>query len=213
MEYSNDCPFCKETRFKNNRLINLPSDESILFENDKLFVQVDISPVCRGHILIITNEHYLNFFETSKDIKDDVIKLKESIKRVYREVYNSDVLFFEHGSAKSGEAGSSIDHAHLHAIPYTFNLDDELRLFDVFFKCDILDDYRFKNEFSYIYLELNDDDKRVYKVEKLPSQFMRKVVSNKLNIDDYLWQDKCITANSKALFNQTISDLRGKINL
>lgn len=27
MEYSKDCPFCMNTRFKNNKLVNLPSEE------------------------------------------------------------------------------------------------------------------------------------------------------------------------------------------
>lgn len=213
MVFSNVCPFCKDTRFNNLKLINMPEDESILFENDKIFVQVDISPLCRGHILIVTNEHYLNFYETPKAIKDDVIKIKDCIKKVYKEVYNSDVLFFEHGSAKSGEAGSSIDHAHLHAIPYNFNLESEIKLFDTFFECDILTNYQFNNEFSYIYLEQNDRMKRIYKVEKLPSQFMRKVVTSKLNYDNYLWQDMCITSDSKNKFNLTISDLSGKISI
>ena len=64
MEYSKECPFCKNTRFSNNKLVNLPTEDSILFENANLYVQVDISPLCLGHILIITNKHYLNFFET-----------------------------------------------------------------------------------------------------------------------------------------------------
>lgn len=53
MEYSKDCPFCMNTRFKNNNI----------------YVQVYISPLCRGHILIITKEHYLNFYETPDGIK------------------------------------------------------------------------------------------------------------------------------------------------
>ena len=61
MEYSKDCPFCMNTRFKNNKLVNLPSEECILFENNNIYVQVDISPLCTGHIRIITKEHYLNF--------------------------------------------------------------------------------------------------------------------------------------------------------
>ena len=71
MEYSEDCPFCMNTRFKNNKLVNLPSEECILFENNNIYVQVDISPLCRGHILIITKKHYLN----------DTRKVMNSIKK------------------------------------------------------------------------------------------------------------------------------------
>lgn len=212
MEYSKECPFCKDTRFNNNKLVNLPTEDSILFENDNIYVQVDISPLCLGHILIITNNHYLNFFEIPNEIKKDIIKLKENIKKVYKEVYNTDVLFFEHGSAKSGYAGASIDHAHLHCIPYKFDINKSLNeLLDNPIECDILSSsYQFKNEFSYIYTE-SSNKKLLYKVEKLPSQFLRNLISEKLNNDDYLWQEKCITSDSIINLKQTILDLQNKI--
>ena len=198
MEYSKECPFCKDSRFSNNKLVNLPTKDCILFENHNIYVQVDISPLCLGHILIITNEHYLNFIETSNEIKKDVVKLKENIKKIYKEVYNSDILFFEHGSAKTGYAGSSIEHAHLHCIPYKFNINESLNeLLGNPIKCDIFSSsYQYKNEFSYIYTENPYESKIIYKVEKLPSQILRKLVSEKLNDTDYLWQEKCITRDS-----------------
>lgn len=211
MEYFNDCPFCKNTRFKNNELINIDTSDSVLFENNNLYIQVDISPLCRGHILIVSNNHYLNFYETPKEIKDDVIKLKDKIRKVYNEIYNSDVLFFEHGSSKSGYAGASIDHAHIHVIPTNYDFNNELDL-GVAINCDIFKTLDFHNEFSYVYLE-NKMKSVIYKVEKLPSQFMRKVVSNKLNSSGYLWQENCITSNSKNMFSETINDLKGKITI
>lgn len=211
MNFFNDCPFCKNTRFKNNELINIDTTDSILFENDKLYIQVDISPLCRGHILIITNDHYLNFYETPRKIKDDVVKLKDKIRKLYKDIYNSDVLFFEHGSSMSGYAGASIDHAHIHAIPINYDFSNELNLGESI-NCDIFSTHGFHNEFSYIYLE-NSYKKIIYKVEKLPSQFMRKVVSNKLKSDSYLWQDRCISKDSKNTFRETINDLQGKITI
>lgn len=213
MEYSKECPFCKDTRFNNNKLVNLPTEESILFENDNIYVQVDIAPICLGHILIITNRHYLNFFETSNEIKNDAIKLKENIKKIYKEIYNTDVLFFEHGSAKSGYAGASIDHAHLHCIPYKFDINESLNeLLGNPIECDILSStYQFENEFSYIYTESPQERKIIYKVEKLPSQFLRKLISEKLNNAGYLWQEKCITTDSITYLKQTILDLKNKL--
>lgn len=105
-------------------------------------------------VLIITNKHYLNFFELPKEIKIQVSKLKEKIKEVYEEIYNSDVLFFEHGSAQSGYAGASIDHAHLHCIPYKFDLMDTLNeKLGQAEECNILSpEKQFNNELSYVKL-------------------------------------------------------------
>lgn len=211
MEYSKDCPFCMNTRFKNNKLVNLPSEECILFENNNIYVQVDISPLCRGHILIITKEHYLNFYETPDGIKKDTKKIMNTIIKLYRELYNSDTLFFEHGSAKSGYAGASIDHAHLHCVPYNSSINNDLdKLLGKAIECDIFAHSTFKNEFSYIYTE-NSNNKKIYKVEKLPSQFLRKLMSEKINDGKYLWQEKCITNDSIDTLNQTINDLKNKI--
>ena len=213
MKYSKECPFCKHTRFENNKLVKLPTENSILFENDNIYVQVDISPLCLGHILIITNDHYLNFFETPNNIKEDVIKLKEDISKIYKEIYNTDILIFEHGSAKSGYAGASIDHAHLHCIPYRFDISSSLNTqLGKPINCDILSlNSNFKNEFSYIYLESIKIGKQLYKVEKLPSQFLRRLVFEKQGSNQYLWQEKCITSDSKKNLNQTILDLQNKI--
>lgn len=214
MKQLTDCRFCENTRFDDNKLFNLPTDETILFENENIYVKVDISPLCIGHILIVTNSHYLNFYETSKEIKQDVIRIKEKIKDIYKQVYNADVLFFEHGSAQPGYAGSSIDHAHLHCVPYKFDITDSLNdLLGTPIKCDILSLNDFNNEFSYIYLEKNDNEKLIYKVEQLPSQFLRKLLSEKNGDIEYLWQEKCKTQDNKKSLNKTISDLKDKLFL
>ena len=213
MEYSNECPFCSNTRYINNRLVNSPAEEAVLFENNDLYVRVDISPLCLGHILIITNKHYLNFFEIPKEIKKQVIKLKDNIKNVYKQLYDTDVLFFEHGSAKSGYAGASIDHAHLHCIPYKFDISDYLnKVLGSPEECNIISSKKeFHNEFSYIYIESEHNGSKIYKVEKLPSQFLRKLVFEKQGKLEYKWQEKCMKLESIEDLNQTIIDLKDKI--
>ena len=47
MNYSKECPFCDASRFQNNEIAHLPTLESILFQNENLYVQVDISPLIR----------------------------------------------------------------------------------------------------------------------------------------------------------------------
>lgn len=211
MEYSKECPFCMETRFINNKIANLPSESCILYENENLYVGVDISPLCEGHILIITKKHYLNFYETPKYIKKDVIRLINKIKQVYKEVYHQDILLFEHGSAFSGQAGSSIDHAHLHCIPHILDIDLGKR-FPNKLNCNILEEYNFKNEFSYLYIA-TINSKTIYKVEQLPSQFLRSIIAEKLNSKEYLWQKKCSTSDSITNLNRTIEKLKGKISI
>ena len=79
MKYSKNCPFCMETRFENNKMVNLLSEETILYRSENIYVQVDISPLCVGHILIIPNYHYLNCYQMPKTIKDEIVQIKKHI--------------------------------------------------------------------------------------------------------------------------------------
>lgn len=213
MNYSEKCPFCDGTRYINNKMANLPTTEAILFENEDLYVRVDISPLCLGHCLIITRKHYLNFFEIPIELKQQVKKIMEKIRSIYKELYHSDVLFFEHGSAEPGYAGASIDHAHLHCIPCDYDISDILKdKLGIPVKCNIITSKeKFKNEYSYIYTENQSMGGYLYKVEKLPSQFLRKIVFDLEGSKNYKWQEKCLTNDSKKNALQTIEDLKGKI--
>ena len=122
MMFSNLCPFCLNSRLKNNNIINLPAEDSILYENNYFYVVVDIAPLMRGHLLIIPKKHYLNFGELPEDMKKEAKIIKKKIKKIYQDVYNSDALFFEHGSTDDISAGSSINHAHLHSLPLDIDL-------------------------------------------------------------------------------------------
>lgn len=210
------CVFCLNTRFNNNKLVSLPAEESILFENDKLYVIPDIAPLKLGHILIITNEHYTNFFSTPIDIKKDVKKLQNNIRKLYKRIYNSDTLFFEHGSLKAGDAGSSIEHAHLHAIPFTKSIKKELdKIVDTSpIKCNIINENNFSSEYSYLYIENENDGNYIYKVDKLPSQFLRKFVASLLDSKVYTWQNMIYnTEDNKETYNRTIEDIKNHINI
>lgn len=207
------CPFCKETRFINNKNFGLPVDECILYESEDLYIGVDISPLVRGHVLIITKEHYYNFYELPRKIKNEVIELQKELKRIYKEMYNSEILFFEHGSNEPGMAGSSIDHAHLHCIPYDGDIKEDLdKLLGEAIECDIMKEDDFTNEFSYIYIDVLDD-KYIYKVDKLDSQFLRRLIITRLKDKEYKWQNRCKKEKSVKALEQTIKDLKGKVSI
>ena len=52
---------------------------------------------------------------------------------------------------------------------------------------------------------------KIYRVEKLPSQFLRRLVFEKQGSQEYKWQEKCITSDSVKNSKQTIEDLKDKI--
>lgn len=205
MEYVEDCPLCHIR--EDNDVASIGS--RVLYSTDNIFVAVDISPLCVGHLLIITKSHYFNFYELPKTIKEDVKIVMEKIRLLFQEVYHSDTLFFEHGSLKSGKAGASIDHAHLHAIPFSLNIENIIKDLGTSISCDILSsDY--SKDFSYLYIETKDYH-FVYPVDELPSQYLRKLLGEKLGNKKYDWRSSYLKEDSLNRVEKTYSDLKGKI--
>ena len=184
--------------------------QRVVYRGKYIYVAVDISPLCVGHVLIVTNEHYFNFYETDKKVKEETFFVKERLKEIEKQFYHKNVLFFEHGSIKSGEAGSSVEHAHLHVVPCDIDIKVELdKELGEPINCDILKE-EFLNISSYIYLE-DSNHKMIYPVDKLPSQYLRKIVGEKIGNSKYDWHVNSTTEDSLKRLEETYQDLKGKI--
>lgn len=205
MRFVKDCPLCHITRDKDVASIG----SRVLYSTDNLYIAVDISPLCLGHILLITKSHYFNFYELPKEIKEETKIIMKKIRTLFKKIYHSDTLFFEHGSLKSGKAGASVDHAHLHAIPLSFNFESVVEEVGHPIPCDILSS-DFSKDFSYLYME-NLEFKYIYKVDELPSQYLRKLLGEKIANQEYNWRAYYLTQGSLDRVEQTYSDLKGKI--
>ena len=85
-------------------------------KSDKLAIVEDLAPLVAGHLLIVTRAHYRAIGGLSAaEIRD--VEAYVSALRAEHEKRGQSVAAFEHGSRGSGEAGSCIDHAHVHIVP------------------------------------------------------------------------------------------------
>ena len=64
----NKCCFCGETRFELLASLGLPSYDSIIYENDHLYITPDIAPITTGHLLLITKMHINCFGEADNAV-------------------------------------------------------------------------------------------------------------------------------------------------
>jgi len=97
--------------------------ERIIFKNNFFFIIKDGFPVSPGHLLIISNELKLDYFELSNDEKANlnevILKAKELIEQEYKpDGYNIGI--------NCGEAaGQTVFHFHCHVIPrYKGDMED-----------------------------------------------------------------------------------------
>lgn len=201
-----NCFFCEENRFLLNNSIGL-SDNSIIYENKYLFVTPDIAPIVLGHFLIVTKQHWNSYGNTNKEVFDALEEAKEYLKRNI--FTDCPILFFEHGAVIEHTAGSCIDHAHMHAIPFDacIDIDGYIK------KCEFINSTKVKANFTtlnhwahskqpYIYYEI-EKDKYAYPVGRLPSQFFRAMIATYYR-KQYNWKLLYKDEFSKNLFEDTL---------
>lgn len=199
------CLFCKENRFSINKKLNLPGEDSIIWEDDQIYVAPDLFPICIGHLLISSKFHYNSFANaptiTICSVKRTIDFLKTNIFRGYP------FTIFEHGAVEKHTAGASIDHAHMHVVPISFDLQAEIEKSPLI-KCNaepcaINDLFKLGvQNHPYIFCQGRNQTSVIFRVGELPSQFLRKLIANKLGCE-YNWKESIGSLAFKERFIET----------
>ena len=102
-----DCIFCKIVKKE------IPS--KVIFENEKCLAFLDISPISKGHTIVIPKIHS----STIEDIlESDLIAVLKVVKKISIHIHNK--LKIEGYNILQNNfktAGQVIDHFHIHIIP------------------------------------------------------------------------------------------------
>lgn len=112
MKYE-ECIFCKITRKE------IPS--KIIFENDLNLAFLDISPISKGHTIVIPKKHYI----TLEDITDyELNELYKTVKKIATMIHEKlDIDGYNILQNNFTAAGQVVKHFHVHIIPR--NIDDD----------------------------------------------------------------------------------------
>ncbi|MFX0080143.1 MAG: HIT family protein [Candidatus Hodarchaeota archaeon] len=114
---SEDCIFCKITRKE------IPS--KIVYENNLNLAFLDISPISKGHTIVIPKNHY----STIEDIPDkELIEVYKIVKRIATMIHEKlQIDGYNILQNNFTAAGQVVKHFHIHIIPRNFD-DDKFRL-------------------------------------------------------------------------------------
>jgi len=101
------CIFCKIIRGE------IPSWK--LFENDHIIAFLDITPISKGHTLVVPKRHAPSF----DDLKEEEIaQIGQAIQRIAPALLKSvNATAYNIGMNNGKDAGQVVDHAHVHIIP------------------------------------------------------------------------------------------------
>ncbi|MEE1198627.1 MAG: HIT domain-containing protein [Acutalibacteraceae bacterium] len=189
-----------------NRELNLPEKESILYEDNYIYVLPDICPLVTGHILIISKQHFDSYANASVEVINSV----NNFLQIYRaNIGHREFTIFEHGSVIHNNGGASIEHAHIHVIPTKLNMKLILNeIIGIPEEISLKELNKFSiNKSSYLYLQFSNENKGyAYKVGQIKSQFMRDVVKQLIKTnDEYDWKTGYFTDGSKIKFYKTLA--------
>jgi ubiquinone/menaquinone biosynthesis C-methylase UbiE/diadenosine tetraphosphate (Ap4A) HIT family hydrolase len=204
-----DCFFCPESRLELPSKIGLPGPASILWGDENLYLIPDIAPLVEGHLLLITTNHYICVGACPPKLVSAIEFAQQQIRSLFQSAYSESTVFFEHGPARSRAAGSCIDHAHWHCLPISLSLRkamDQLLKSGRAASAESLSHLYLAGE-SYLYLEEGNQDRYVFPVDVVPSQFFRQLVTTLTGGKDWDWQTSCRRTESKDKHVRTLARL------
>ena len=102
-----DCIFCK--------IVNGEIPSFKVYEDDMVFAFLDINPLSRGHVLVLSKEHYENILEVPEDTYAHMAKMTKKISDKVQEVYKPEGILINQNNGK--RAGQQIMHIHIHVKP------------------------------------------------------------------------------------------------
>lgn len=114
------CVFCK--------IANHEIPSKAVYEDDQILAFLDISPVTKGHTLIIPKQHYDNFSDCDSDLVKHIHEVSKGLVNHYQTILKP--KGFNLLSNMNSAAGQSVFHVHFHLIPRYDENDGLVLLFN-----------------------------------------------------------------------------------
>ena len=102
-----DCIFCKIIKKE------IPSD--IVYEDNKFLAFLDITPINKGHVLVVPKTHSVNILDTNDSVLTQVRPVAKKVAKAMAKAVGAEG--FNVGVNNGSVAGQVVMHLHLHLIP------------------------------------------------------------------------------------------------
>jgi len=110
-----DCLFCK--------IVNGDIPSFKVYEDDSLFVFMDINPISNGHLLVIPKEHVVTVLDVKSNLISKALEvIQNNLYPLLKEKLNIDGLTI----TQNNFLGQDVKHYHIHLIPKYSN-DNSLK--------------------------------------------------------------------------------------
>jgi len=198
MRMSNDrCDFCDElSGGKDNAFTRIygPDQKSrILFRSQNFVVVPSLGQLVEGHLLLVPVSHYTALADMQSRSIREASELCARARETLFKVYGWPCVIFEHGVRGNQSGGCGIDHAHMHAVPFTGLREpiDELKRTHSLKSIDgIAEIHKEVSPTSpYLYYEETNGQAWTCETAFIPSQYLRKLLAESLGINSWDWRE------------------------
>lgn len=200
LDHYDDCRLCWAVSGLGQRF---PSNY-ILYENSDYILIPALGSFLPGYVLLVSRKHLGCLSSLSNDALITVERDLDEIDRFLRR-YSTSWCVFEHGKTASDyPAGNTIDHLHLHFVPFKYDIVRDVSerlnvqpkpiksITDLPVLCD-------SQKSNYVFLRDSHRNKYVVLAKTYPSQFVRQLIAIQVSQGD-LWnwkesplEDVCLT--------------------
>jgi diadenosine tetraphosphate (Ap4A) HIT family hydrolase len=117
------CSLCAELSGEGDplhvRMIASAPPSRVLAETANFVVVPSLGPLATGHVMVVPRRHRLAVLAMPAAQVIECEGLVDRCVRRLKALYRSNVVVFEHGSARGAEgySGACVEHAHLHVVP------------------------------------------------------------------------------------------------
>jgi diadenosine tetraphosphate (Ap4A) HIT family hydrolase len=149
-----------------------------------------LGQLTEGHLLILPSAHICAIADLPNEHFAQLEALRVQVRAALRTVYGS-CIFFEHGIRGEGSGGCGIDHAHMHAVPAA--ADSVVSLLYSSFAGSPVQEFSDLNECvsqnsSYLFFESSLQQRHVFPVTRVASQYLRKLVADEIGNTNWDWR-------------------------
>lgn len=187
------CDFCDE--FSGGQLnayasrYGMPPPKRVIFESGGFCIVPSLGQIVEGHLLIVPDHHICALADLAPEQILRLERLCQDVRSILTSAYG-ECIFFEHGIRKVGSGGCGIEHAHMHALPVPLRAAPSV-LAEMFEGRRIRSLSNIKEELpdsSYIFFEDCCGGRSVFPIDRIPSQYMRKLVAESIGKTDWDWR-------------------------
>ncbi len=102
-----DCIFCKIVKG------DIPAYK--VYEDERVYVFLDINPLSKGHTLVLPKEHYVNILDVPTDLYGYMNEVVKKVAQKIQDEYEPEGILINQNNGR--KAGQEIDHIHIHVKP------------------------------------------------------------------------------------------------